>query len=180
MVKGTGGFLHPEKVLEELEIKPGMQIADFGSGHGYFAIPLAKIVGQEGKIFALDVLKTALEAVGGKAKLEGVSNITTIWSNLELKNGSKLQSQSMDLVILANILFQSQKKSEIITEAKRVLKSNGKLVIIDWQPKGVLAPKQGWLITDKEAIALVQNQGFKLEKEFDTDNHHYGLVFSEQ
>ena len=176
--KGTGGFLHPEEVLKELEIKEGMKIADFGCGHGYFSVPLAKSVGQKGQVFALDVLKSALEGVESKAKIEGVSNIKTIWSNLEIEGASKLEDKSVDLVLLANILFQSQKKSEIITEAKRVLKNDGRIVIIEWMPQSFLAPREGWLITEEEAENLAESQGFKLEKKFATGSHHYGLVFN--
>ncbi len=178
MPNGTGGFIRPEEVLKELNIKEGATVADFGCGHGYFAVPLAKLAGKEGKLFALDVQKSALEQVESRAKLEGAANIQTIRCNLELPNGSTLQEQSADLVILANILFQSQKKAEIVAEAGRVLKSGGKLVIIDWRPQGVLAPKTGWLMNSEEAKNLAQTQGFKLEKEFQAGDYHYGLVFS--
>jgi len=78
---------------------------------------------------------------------------------------------------LANILFQSQKKEEILKEAKRVLKENGQLVIIDWLAGSSLAPKEGWFISKDEARQLVEGQGLTLVKELTMDGQHYGLVF---
>ena len=176
MSSGTGGFLNPEKILLQLEIKPEMKVADFGCGHGYFAIPLARLV-KNGFVFAIDVLPDAIEAVNSKIKLFNLSNIKTIRANVEILGGSSLKASSIDMVLLANILFQSQKKSDIIKETRRVLKLNGKLVIIDWKVNNLLAPKQGWLISKEQSIKLAQKQGFVFEKEFEVDKSHYGLIF---
>jgi len=175
-MENNNGFLQPEEILEQVDIHDGMNIADFGCGHGYFSIPMAKIV-EEGRIYALDVMKDALETVESKAKLENISNIETIHCNLETPNGSKLNDELVDLVLLRNILFQSQKKSEIIKEAKRVLKDNNRLVVIEWIKASSLAPKDGWLISKEEVQQLIKLEGFDFEKELSIDNHHYGLIF---
>jgi len=44
----------PDQILEAIALKPGQNIADIGSGGGYFSLRFAKIVGQEGKIYAVD------------------------------------------------------------------------------------------------------------------------------
>ena len=172
----TNGFLQPEEILKQVDIHDDMNIADFGCGNGYFSIPMAKIT-EQGRVYALDVIKDTLEAVASKAKLENISNIETIHCNLENLNGSKLNDGSMDLVLLRNILFQSQKKSEIIKEAKRVLKGDNRLVVIEWTKASSLAPKDGWLISKEEVQQLIKLEGFDFEKELSIDNHHYGLIF---
>ena len=55
-------FLHPSIASQYLEILPGMRIADFGCGSGHWTIILARAVGPSGKVFAVDVQETALEA----------------------------------------------------------------------------------------------------------------------
>ena len=176
MQKGTGGFLQPETILEQLALRDNMRVADFGCGHGYFSLPLASLVNQ-GKVYALDVMEEALEAVKSRAELEGVSNIETIHCNLEISAGSKLTEDSIDLVLLANILFQSQKKSAILKEAKRILKKGGQLVLIEWITGSSLAPKQGWFISKEEAQKLIETEGLTLSQELTMDNQHYGMVF---
>jgi len=176
MQNNTNGFLHPKEILKQIGIHDNMNIADFGCGNGYFSIPMAKIA-EQGRVYALDIMKDTLEAVRSKAKLRNILNIETVHCNLEISNGSKLNNKSIDLVLLRNILFQSQKKSQIIQEAKRVLKDNSRLVLIEWIKDSSLAPKDCWLISKEEAQQLVKLEGFDFEKELEIDNHHYGLVF---
>jgi len=170
--------LNPQKVLNQLEIQSPSKIAHFGCGHGYFTILLAKMVGKEGQIFAIDILNEALGEVKEKASQAGISNIETLRGNLEVPGGSKLPDNSCDMVLLANILFQSNKKMSIIKEAGRVLKTGGKMVIIDWQPTETgLTSDSGWRISQGEAQRLAVSQSFAFDREFDTGNFHYGLIF---
>lgn len=185
--KGTGGFLQPEAVLAQLDIKEGMKIADFGCGHGYFSILLSRAVGKTGKVFAVDVLTEALEAVRSKAQQNNLTNLETIRGNLELTMGSKLPPDSVELVLLHNVLFQSQKKDDILKESKRVLSPGSKLVLIDWLPdlqdvqkdEFKLGPQDG-RISAGEAKYLAQGAQFDFLRQFDAGKYHYGLIFGKK
>lgn len=172
----AGGIVQPRKILMQLDIQGNMKIADFGCGHGYFALPLAELV-TYGTVYALDVVEDALSMVKSKAQTKGIANIQTIRGNLEVIGGSKLQAGSIDLVILANILFQSQKKEAILQEAGRVLKNGGELVLIEWVFGSQFAPKGGWMLSQDEALELVKTEGFTFAKDLRMDDSHYGLVF---
>jgi len=176
--QGTGGFIQPQKVLSQLDVKEGMTIADFGCGHGYFSIPVAKLVGAEGKVYAVDVLNEALEAVRSRSELENLTNIETIRGNLEAGNGSKIGDGVADMVLLHNVLFQSQKRAEIAREAKRVLKPGGFFEVVDWLPqKQAIGPQEGWRLSAEETRKLVEAEGFTFQKKFDAGEYHYGLIF---
>ncbi|MBI3274220.1 MAG: hypothetical protein HYZ69_03680, partial [Candidatus Colwellbacteria bacterium] len=56
---GTGGFLDPGLIINEFGLMPGMFVADFGSGAGYFTILIAEKVGKEGRVYALDIMESA-------------------------------------------------------------------------------------------------------------------------
>ena len=177
-IQGTGGFMRPDEVLLNLDIKKGMKIADFGCGAGYFTILLAKMVDKDGTIYAVDVQQSALESVEGRARIDSILNIETIRGDLERENGSRLENKSVDMVMLANILFQSKSKDAILKESKRVLGKNGRLVVIEWNDDAQFGPKPAYRISKEELKKIVKDSGFVLEKEFNAGSSHYGLVFS--
>lgn len=164
--KKMENFLKPENVLKELDLKPDMVAAEFGCGSGGFAIPLAKKL-EDGLVYALDVQKAPLSALKSKAIFEKIVNIRIIHCDLEKPRGSKLIDSCSDLVLVANILFQCQDKNAIINEAKRVLRKDGKLVIIEWLAK----------VPAQELKKMSEEAGFKLIKEFPAGKYHYCLVF---
>lgn len=172
-------FIHPEEILSFLNLREGMKIADFGCGAGFFTILMAKAVGAEGEVFAIDVQKSSLESVGNKAKTEGVVNIKNVWADLEIFGSTKIAADSMDLVLLSNTLFQSNKKEDILKEARRILAPEGKLVVIDWKPEALkVGPKDGYRIHKDNLIKIAEGLEFKLEKEFNAGDYHYGLIFT--
>lgn len=175
---GTGGFIHPETIVEILNIKEGMKIADFGCGAGYFTILLAQKTGSSGKVYALDVLENALDNVRSRARTNNLENIETIRTNLEVLGSSSLAAGSQDMVLLANILFQSKKDGDIIKEAVRVLKNGGEVVIIDWK-KGAdgLGPPEELRQSSEDLKKVAEVNGLKFEREFDAGKFHFGLAF---
>lgn len=174
---GAGGFLNPVALIDEIGIiEKEMVVADFGCGNGYFSLPLAKKVGDNGKIFALDVLTDALEAVSSRMKIEGVSNIETKRRNLEKEGGSGLSSESCDVVLIVNLLFQTEDDEIVAREAKRVLKNDGRVVFIDWKLGVALGP-QGKRVSPEKIKELLEKEGFSFEKDFPTDKYHFGMIF---
>ena len=174
---GSGGFMNPDKIVEELDIKSGMFVADFGCGAGYFTIPIAKIVKNSGKVYAVDVLTEALENISSKAKLYDLLNIKTVRANIEIAGGSKIENNSVDLVLLANVLFQCNDYDSVLTEAKRILKNNGSIVIIDWIPNRVqLGPKFEHCLSEEDMKKLSIKNGLKISRKIDAGGQHYGMV----
>lgn len=169
------GFLDPNKVLKQLKLKENMTAADFGCGSGGWTIPLAKKL-EDGLVYAIDILDEPLSALRGRAVLEKIQNIRTIRSNVEDKNGSKLSDSSVDLVLISNLLFQIEKRKEVFAEAKRILKNNGKILVVDWEIEADLGPEEG-RVSAEEVKKIAEEFGLKLEKEFEAGIYHYGLIF---
>lgn len=176
--RGTGGFINPQKIAESFGINPGMKIAHFGCGHGFFTLPMAKIAGNDGSVYAIDVLDSAIEAVKSRAKIEGVFNVECLKGDLETKNGSGLPDTSVDMVLLANILYQTPKKIEVMKEAGRVLIKEGTLVIIDWLEDSFFGPARETRISKETSKRLAEAEGFRLIREFSAGEFHYGIVMA--
>jgi len=172
------GFLNPEEILDQLEIKDSMFACEFGCGAGLFTIALAKRL-KTGKVYGLDIQEEKLSFLKSKAFLDGVTNIETILCDLEAPKGSKFQHNFLDIVLIPNVLFQAEKKDAIIEEAKRILKPGGQLLIIDWAKIAPIGPKQG-LISAEDVKKTAEKLGLKLKKEFPASAYHYGLLFTKE
>lgn len=167
-------FLNPEQILNQLEIESDITAADFGCGSGGWILPLAKKV-EDGEVFAVDILEEPLSALKAKADSQSLSNIRTILCDVE-KN-VKIQDESCDLVLMTNLLFEIQDKKAVIEEGKRVLKSGGKILIVDWKKQNSVVPSEN-TISAEEIKKIAEQTGLKLEKEFEAGIYHYALVFT--
>jgi ubiquinone/menaquinone biosynthesis C-methylase UbiE len=167
-------FLNPQTILNELKIEGQMIAADFGSGSGGWAIPLAKRL-KFGKVYAIDILEEPLSALKSKAEIQRIYNIERI--NCDVEKGVKLPDSCCDLVLLTNLLFQVEDKKKVLTEAKRVLKKGGEILVVDWLPGVPQGPEKG-RISANEVKEMAKSLNLKLEKEFPAGVFHYGLVFT--
>ena len=170
-------FVDPTKIISQIEVKPGAIVADFGCGSGYFSFAFAKAVGPEGKVFAFDILPSALEAVASQAKLLNVSNITVKRVNLEREGGSGLALSSVDWVVLKDMLFQNDHKDVIIQEVSRVMKPGSHAIVMEWNPKASAIGPDKQLRIDPEALkALLVSVGLSLEKTLPVGGYHYAFL----
>ena len=165
-------FLNPTEVLKQLKLEKNMVAADFGSGSGGWAIPLAKKM-EEGKIYAIDILEEPLSALKARAKLEKIINIETVKSDIE--KTSRLFEDSCDLVLMTNLLFQSEDKKKVLEEGKRVLKFGGKILIVDWKEDAPMGPKGG-RVSPEEVKETALDLNLRIEKEFEASPYHWGLI----
>lgn len=181
MVTGPGGFIDTRKLVAALGVTPGMQTADLGCGSGYFSLDLARAVGAAGSVAAVDVMLEPLQSVQTKAEALGLGNIRTVRADLEVAGGTGINDHSIDLSLLSNVLFQSQKKENIIREAVRILKPGGKLVIMDWR-KGVsgFGPPDAMRTSKEEFQRMAEAEGVKLDREVEAGKFYVLLIFIKQ
>ncbi len=170
-------LFNPKSVVDQLNIPVGAVVADFGCGSGYFTLELARVVGDRGRVFAIDVIPENLESIRSLAKIKGLNNIETRWANLE--KTSTLDAESCDWVIIANLLFQVDKKFHpiILKEAYNVLKKGGKMVVIDWKPESLLGPPKENRISLDEIIEKAAESNFVFIKTLEIDNTHWCVIF---
>jgi ubiquinone/menaquinone biosynthesis C-methylase UbiE len=173
----AGAFLDVERIVGLMGISHGQRVAHLGCGAGFYTIPLARAVGESGAVIAVDIMTEPLEAVTERARVAGLSNITTVRADLEVLGGTKIPDASQDLALLANVLFQSQKKEAIIAEAVRMLKPGGRLVIINWKKgAGGFGPPDD-LRTDEGVLQNMATQaGVRFERTIDAGRFFVGIV----
>jgi ubiquinone/menaquinone biosynthesis C-methylase UbiE len=119
--------LAPNNILKEVEIKPGFHVLDYGCGPGSYSIAAAKLVSESGKVYALDIHPLAIKKVQNTAFKKKLTNIETILSDC----ATGLPDESIDVVLLYDILHGLGKTHEILAELHRVLKPDGILSLSD-------------------------------------------------
>ncbi len=172
-------FVDPVTVVNQLKIEQGAIVADFGCGAGYFSFEFAKRVGDAGKVYALDVLPSALEVVTSGAKNYNLANVIPKRVNLERENGSGLSSQSVDWVVIKDILFQNQKKHIIFSEVYRILKTGGQAIIMEWDPsESLVGPDAELRISKEELKKLVNDAHLSIKEEVNVGGYHYAFLIT--
>lgn len=172
-------FSDPHTIISQLHIEPGSSIADLGAGTGAYSLILSKIVGPNGKVYACDVQKDILVRLENEARDQGIHNIQTVLSNIETHQGTKLRDQSIDWVIVANVLFQIEDRLGFVREISRILKPSGSFLLIDWSESfGNMGPHAKDIITRVDAEKIATDNGFRIMPQvIDAGAHHYGIVF---
>lgn len=115
------------EILSEVGIKTGNVALDYGCGPGSYIVPLAKLVGEAGKIYALDIKPIAIEKVRKIALKNRLENVNTILTDCE----TGLQPGSVDVVLLYDILHDLDDNKKILQELSRILKKDGILSVSD-------------------------------------------------
>ena len=171
-------LIDPFKALEEAGIREEMKIADLGVGAvGHFLFPAAQMVGPKGTVYAIDLMKTVLEANKGRQKLTGgVDNVEYIWGDIDRIKGTRLPDNSVDMVLAVNVLHLAS-KGVLMQEAKRIMHSGGIMLAIDWKPTSTtFGPKPESRLTKDEARKIITDAGLEITKEFEAGPSHYAMV----
>lgn len=172
------GFLNPDAVVREFGATPGMRIADFGCGAGHIGILVAQQVGKDGHVIALDIMEDKIDSIKARAKAAGLENIEAKRANLEVLGNTGIGDGTQDMVLLINILFQSNKKQDILKETKRVLKDGAQAILVDWKKGGGGFGPPDNLRTDiADMQSIFVAEGFVFVRQFNAGQFHYGLIF---
>ena len=124
-------FLPRKNILKEVGIEPGFQVLDFGCGPGSYIIPLAELVGESGKVYALDIHPLAIQKVQNIALKKQLTNVETILSDCR----TGLLDNSLDAVLLYDAFHHLSDPDVILKELHRVLKPVGILSFSDHHMK---------------------------------------------
>ncbi len=136
-----------DKVVEEIGIKSGNVVLDYGCGPGSFSVPAAKIVGKSGKVYALDIHPLALKYTKKKAQKNELTNIEFILSDCD----TGLNDESVDIVLFYDMLKNLLTPQKQLKELHRILKPEGILCVKDVRFK------------DEIPSMITENNFFKLK-----------------
>ena len=168
-------FSDPIKNLKQFGLREDMIVVDLGAGTGFYSIPAAQMV-PKGKVYAIEIQKDFLTTIKNKIKEKKLDNIECFWGNVEKIGGTGIGDKIADAIIASNILFQIDNKEKFIEEAKRILKSNGKVLVIDWADSSTLGINSKSVILKEKMKDMFEKKGFVYERDIDAGAHHYGMI----
>jgi len=170
-------FLNPEQNVAKMKLREGMKVADLGAGPGLYARALSKRVGNNGKVYAVEVQKNLISHLQSELKRWNISNVECIWGDIERLGGTKIADKTMDAVVVSNVLFQVHDKLGFVDEIKRILKPKSQLLIIDWSESfGGMGPELGAVMSKSKTEELFSKKGFKIVENVSVGAHHYGII----
>ncbi|MDD9868047.1 MAG: methyltransferase domain-containing protein [Candidatus Campbellbacteria bacterium] len=168
---------HPLENIKQAGIKSGSIVIDFGAGLGEYTNEVSKVIGENGKVYALDIQKDLVQSLKERMREKGRENAVFIWGNLEKERSTGMEANCADFVIMANVLFQINNKDIAIKEAKRVLKQGGILLFIDWLDSfDGLGPSPDMIIKEEDVRDWVSNADFIIVRPIKTGEHHFGFI----
>lgn len=124
-------WLPPAEILTATGVRAGEVVADIGAGTGYFAAPIAQIVGAAGAVYAVDAQPEMLEWIQKKIEASGLKNIQLVHADAV---ATTLPDAACDLYFIANVWHELDDRQVVLREARRILKAAGRIAILDWRP----------------------------------------------
>lgn len=117
-----------DEVFQSMGVKPGAMVADLGAGDGFFTVRLAKAVGEQGKVFAVDIGADALRRLRARVANEKLSQVEVVEGAVD---DPKLPAGTLDAVLIVNAYHEMKAFKEILAKLKSALKPEGRLVIVE-------------------------------------------------
>lgn len=109
-------------------IRPGMAVADIGTGAGYYAIRIARTVGPKGRVFAQDIDARALAGVKARATAAGLANVVTVRGG---PANARLPPRSTDIALMMHMYHEIAQPYLLLDRLRRSLRDGGRIVVVD-------------------------------------------------
>lgn len=154
-----------QMLLKALALEPGQTVCDMGCGNGFYTLELARRVGPEGKVYAVDIQPEMLHLLAERSRAEKIRNVKPVLGTLA---DPKLPAESLDLVLLVDVYHELSHPAEMLAAIRRSLKPHGRLVLAEFRLEDPQVPiKLLHKMSKAQIMKEIPPSGFKLVEEFD-------------
>ena len=173
--KSSRDILSAMEVLEAVGLEIGDIFLDAGCGDGHISIVASNLVGDQGKIYALDVYPESIETVKKEIKDKKLDNTEAILA--DISKNITLDSDSIDIVLMANVLHGFVADGEVEDVMKnivKVLKPDGVLAVVEFRKlEGSRGPPFNVRISPEEVSIILKDNGFEITDKHEIGEYHY-------
>ena len=153
------------KLIAQLRLKPGMTVCDMGCGNGFYALRVAKRLGPEGKVLAVDIQPEMLTLLRERAAEAKVPNIKPILGTLI---DPQLPEASCDLILCVDVYHEFSHPEHMLRAMRKALKPEGRLVLVEFRMEDPQVPiKLEHKMSKEQILKELPPNGYKLVREFD-------------
>jgi len=176
--KSSEAILDAKRVLSSLQLSEGDVFMDAGCGDGFISREASKIVGAEGKVWAVDRYSQSLDILREKVAEGEIENLEVVEADLTRK--LPLEDEIVDLCLMANVLHgfvYNEELDQVIPELLRIMKNRGRLAIVEFKKiEGTPGPPLSSRITAEEVNSALESRGFQSQEEMEVGPYHYAVV----
>jgi precorrin-6B methylase 2 len=124
-------------LIESLDLKPGMKVADIGAGSGVISLMIAERVGPEGTVFAVDIQPQMLQAIAVKCRRLGIENVELVRGT---DKRTRLEEESVDLAIMVDVYHEFAFPYEMLLDISQAIKPGGRVVFVEYRKEDRTVP----------------------------------------
>lgn len=170
----------PSKLVKELKLQPGQVVADIGAGSGMLSVMMAKEVGENGKVYAVDVQQEMLDLLDKRLTALGVKNVEGV---LGKDKSPRLEEESIDLAIMVDVYHEFAFPYEMMTEIAKSLKPGGRVVFVEYRKEDPDVPiKLVHKMTEAQVKKEIDQPEFHLKwkETIETLPRQHVIIFEKQ
>ena len=176
-------FACREQILAAIQLKPGMTVADVGSGTGLYLRPLSRTVDKDGKVYAVDISPKFVKHLRDRAKEEQLNNVEAVLCSDRDVN---LKADTIDRAFICDVYHHFEYPESSLKSIHRAMRAGGKLILVDFHREPEVSPeRKQWLQGHIRAPLATFKQeiidaGFKFEEQVSIDgfSENYLLRFT--
>jgi arsenite methyltransferase len=165
----------PEEVIAALDLKKGEALVDIGAGSGYFTFRFAQHVGNNGRVYAVDINSDMILYMNRQIRDRKLNNVVTV---LSAPNDPLLPDITVDRFFICNTWHHVENRMGYIGLMKKMLKPGGQIIVLDYHKKELpVGPPPQMKMAREEVLKEMEAGGFKLAREHTFLPYQYFLVF---
>jgi len=165
----------PDELLKALEFKSGEAVADVGAGTGYLSAPIARMIGTNGIVFAVEIQQEMLDLLSSRMSSQSITNIRPVLGTIR---DTKLPKVAVDTVLMVDVYHEFSHPYEMMQSICASLKKNGRVVFVEYRAEDAEVPIKP---LHKMSVAQVKKEAevlpLKWEKTIETLPRQHIIIF---
>jgi len=152
-------------MLANMDLKTGMTVCDMGCGNGFYSLQMAKMIGPEGIVLAVDIQPQMLYLMRQRMNKVGIDNIAPILGSF---HNPHLPRNTIDVILMVDVYHEFSHPEHMLRAMRNSLKADGKIILLEYREEDPKVPiKPLHKMSKKQIMVEYKANGFKLAKEFE-------------